>query len=101
MGYTSTIIVNDAGTGVNTGKICEFDTSDIENLVISADNDIYWGYGDISQSQMPLSAGNSLVITHLDFSGQLRTRGKMIRIYAKRQAVGNANVYVCYQGRVL
>lgn len=91
MNYSKTIITDATGE-----MLIEFLPNDLDSLIISANQDIYWGFSDLSQAVMPLVASASLGITQLDF---LRRVHRMpIRIFAKRQVAGAVTIYVSFLG---
>lgn len=102
-----------------TGKmIMEFDSKDLDSIIVSADVDIFWGFEDLSQTIFPLLAYSTLSITNQDFRNPVLAKiyskiirflglqeqfsfapdSKIVRIFAKRQVAGNANIYLSYLG---
>ena len=74
--------------------ILEFNVRDLSSMLIFFDSDSYFGFGDLSQAITPILANSTLVMTWLDFPPQVREKGKLIRIYAKRQLAGTLKTYI-------
>lgn len=113
MNYSKTLVVDD------TGKlIIEIDSNQLDSLIISADQDVYWGFEDLSQAVFPLLANSAFTLDHTDFRNPILQKiyntimhyigqginkilipdQRIVRIYAKRQVAGNANIYISYLG---
>ncbi len=113
MNYSKTLVVN--GTGA---LILEIDSNQLDSVIVSADVDIYWGFEDLSQAVFPLLANSAFTLDHTDFRNPILQRiyntimhylgqatnkivvpdQRVVRIYAKRQVAGNANIYISYLG---
>lgn len=112
MNYTKTMTVDATGA-----LILEFDAEELDSVIITTDVDIYLGFQDLSQAVFPLLAAANFSITHADFRNktllailnrikkilkeqtfEIQQTQNIIRIYAKRQTAGNANIYIHYLG---
>ncbi len=91
MNYTKSKIIDDTGD-----MLIEFMPQDLDALIFSASQDIYWGFSDLSQAVFPLLASVSFSMTQLDFIR--RRQIQPVRIYAKRQVAGSATIYLSFLG---
>lgn len=112
--YTKDVVTDGTGT-----LIMSIDSKNIDSILISPSQDIYFGFGDLGQAKFPLLANSSLTISHDDFkSGSNSLLEKIyelmymaiyqqqmpvkfipvIDLYAKRQAVGAVTVHVATLG---
>ena len=113
---TLTVDENGAGSGGSILPILEFDSNELDSALITADVSIKIGFGDISQAVMPLASQASFSLTHYDFRRGVSywiyqllkyvylkkpyepQRVNIVRVYAKRQVAGTANIYISYLG---
>ncbi len=80
--------------------IVEFNALDLASLVIVFDSAAYWGLGDLSQAVTPIQANSTLALDWQAFPPEIRHAGKIVRIYAKRQAAGTLKTYINFMGRL-
>ena len=114
MNFTLDVATDGTGT-----KILTLDPKIIDSVVISADADIYVGFGDLGQAKFPLQSNAVLSISHLDFKlGSHSILEKIynlmyilvykqtpfekfiepIDIYAKKQVAGAVNIHIAHLG---
>jgi hypothetical protein len=78
--------------------ILEMNIADLASVLIVVDSAAFWGLGDLSQALTPISAGGTIALDWQAFPAEIRRTGKIIRVYAKRQAVGTLKTYINFMG---
>lgn len=93
MDYTRIKETNEVGD-----LISEFNVNQLASLLITVDSAAYWGIGDLSQALTPIAANATIAIDWEAFPPKIRERGKIVRIFIKRQAVGTLKTYTNFMG---
>jgi hypothetical protein len=109
--YSKNVSVDTTGA-----MIIEFDIEEMDSFILTPNQDIYIGFGDLSQAVFPVLASSSFAMSHQDFKNQtlekiyammskyllkininIMPAQKIVRIFAKGQLV-TATISISYLG---